>query len=137
MNIFYYCFCIISIIIIFLLYFYYILLYSVPIHFQFESTLKSSLRSHDELFHITLYQWMMAKDLTERLLEVFKFNVFPNLSIIDKCIIPIPFTPYCTLLIFIHSITYLLFAQSLCSLSIRIIFLSSETWKFFFCRFYR
>eukprot|EP00794_Sanderia_malayensis_P007706 gene7706-8543_t len=35
-----------------------------------EQTIKTALKSDDELFHVALYDWMMAKDMTDRLLEV-------------------------------------------------------------------
>jgi len=37
---------------------------------RFEQTLRTALQSDDELFHVTLYDWMMSKDLSERLLEI-------------------------------------------------------------------
>ena len=43
---------------------------TVRICFQLEQTLNSSLRSNDELFHVALYEWMLSKEMTERLLEV-------------------------------------------------------------------
>eukprot|EP00795_Rhopilema_esculentum_P004293 gene4293-20493_t len=36
----------------------------------FDQTLKVCLQSDDELFHVTLYKWMMTKELTDRLIEI-------------------------------------------------------------------
>ena len=40
------------------------------ISFQFEKMLLTCLKSGDELFHVALYDWLISKDLTDRLLEV-------------------------------------------------------------------
>ena len=37
---------------------------------QFEEMLTLALRSEDELFHVTLYSWLLSKNLSERLVEV-------------------------------------------------------------------
>lgn len=39
-------------------------------HAQFEEMLTLALRSEDELFHVTLYSWLMSVGLSERLIEV-------------------------------------------------------------------
>ncbi len=37
---------------------------------QLEQTVQTALRSDDELFHVALYDWMISKDMADRLLEV-------------------------------------------------------------------
>ena len=45
---------------------------------QAEEVFSLSLKSDDELFHVHLYDWLISKNLTEKLLEVGTSGSTPN-----------------------------------------------------------
>ena len=41
--------------------------------FQAEEVFSLALETDDEMFHVSLYEWLIIKNLSEKLLEVEKF----------------------------------------------------------------
>lgn len=43
---------------------------------QVEILYHLALKSSDELFHVKLYEWMISKDLTDKLMQVKKYDCY-------------------------------------------------------------
>ncbi len=43
--------------------------------FQSEEMFDLCVRSEDEMLHVALYEWLIARNLTDKLLEVRRWNV--------------------------------------------------------------
>ena len=44
--------------------------FEVVLYFQAEEVFSLALETDDEMFHVALYEWLIAKKLSDKLLEV-------------------------------------------------------------------